>query len=133
MILNDMDRAFEVREKPMSVHRLNMIIDYVLHDLETNEKILEKLQEQHKDTKHIEYKIQYAKYVLGLIDEMPKIKEYFNVNKTTEDKPKSFELVGTFDQGAYVCPKCGYGNYTYGFSGICKKCGFEDLDKTKYR
>lgn len=86
MMLDNMDRAFEIREKPMSVHRLNMIIDYVLHDLETNEKILEKLRGEQKDTKHIEYKIQYAKYVLGLVDKMPRPKKYFNMNKNTTDK-----------------------------------------------
>ena len=133
MMLDNMDRAFEVREKPVSVHRLNMIIDYVLHDLETNEKILKKLQEQQKDTKHIEYKIQYAKYVLGLVDEMPKAKEFFNKKETVSDKSKTFEMVGNFEQGGYVCPECGKLNNPYFFKGTCEKCGFEDLNKAKYR
>lgn len=36
----------------------------------------------------------------------------------------SFELSGTFEQGGYVCPKCGYCNNAYSFNGICKECGY---------
>ena len=39
----------------------------------------------------------------------------------------SFHMVGTAEQGGYVCPKCGYCNnaYTFTFSKKCEKCGYE--------
>lgn len=42
-------------------------------------------------------------------------------------------MVGDYEQGAWVCPECGYCNNPYFFKGTCEKCGFEDSNKNKYR
>ncbi len=54
-------------------------------------------------------------------------------SKGKEQSNKTFELVGPFDQGCYVCPECGYGNYTYGFRGTCEKCKFTAADLRPFR
>lgn len=44
------------------------------------------------------------------------------VAEATENK--GFRLVGTFEQGGYLCPKCNGINNAYTFDGICAYCGF---------
>lgn len=39
-------------------------------------------------------------------------------------KNKGFKLVGTFEQGGYLCPKCKGVNNAYTFSGTCDYCGY---------
>lgn len=43
---------------------------------------------------------------------------------SNDEKYGSFKLSGTFEQGGYVCPKCGYSNNAYTFNGICEECGY---------
>ena len=47
-----------------------------------------------------------------------------NSNETGEINYGSFKLSGTFEQGGYICPKCGYCNNAYSFEHICQKCGY---------
>ena len=67
------------------------------------------------------------------LEEFERITSIDRVSKVSVDKNKKFKMVGCYEQGAWVCPECGYGNNPYFFKGTCEKCGFEDSDKNKYR
>lgn len=69
----------EIARQNVTYDRIEMYINYVLSDLENYEKVLEKFKNENKDESAINgirYKIDYAKYVLGLINERPYFREY---------------------------------------------------------
>lgn len=49
-----------------------------------------------------------------------------NSDESNEINYGSFEMVGSFDQGGYMCLKCGYSNNGYTFDGKCQKCGYKN-------
>lgn len=67
------------------------------------------------------------------LEELERITSIDGVSKVSVDKNKEFKMVGGYEQGAWICPECGYRNNPYFFKGTCEKCGFEDSNKNKYR
>lgn len=66
----------EIAKQNVTYDRIEMYIDYVLHDLESHEKVLEKFKNEdraEKDIKGLQYRVDYAKYVLGLTLQKPDI------------------------------------------------------------
>ena len=47
-----------------------------------------------------------------------------NSNSSGEINYGAFKLIGTFEQGGYICPKCGYCNNAYIFEDECQECGY---------
>ena len=65
----------EIAKQNVTYDRIEKYIDYVLHDLERYEKTLEKFENEGRDEsdiKSIQYKVDYAKYILGLTIQEPK-------------------------------------------------------------
>ena len=65
----------EIARQNVTYDRIEKYINYVLRDLESHERILEKYQYENRDERDIEglqYKVDYAKYVLGLSNQEPK-------------------------------------------------------------
>ena len=65
----------EIARQNVTYDRIEKYINYVLRDLESYERILEKYQYENRDERDIEgvqYKVDYAKYVLGLSNQEPK-------------------------------------------------------------
>lgn len=51
--------------------------------------------------------------------------DFVKASKWWEEKNHgSFYLSGTFEQGGYVCPRCGHCNNAYTFEGVCDECGY---------
>lgn len=67
------------------------------------------------------------------LEELERFTSIDSVSKVSIDKNKEFKMIGDYEQGAWVCPECGYCNNPYFFKGTCEKCGFEDSNKNKYR
>ena len=76
-LMEDIDSYFgrkEIAKQSVTYDRIEMYIDYVLHDLEGYEKTLEKFKNENrgeKDINRLQYKVDYAKYILGLTIEKP--------------------------------------------------------------
>ena len=69
----------EIAKQNLTYDRIEKYINYVLQDLETYERTLEKFKNEGRDENAIngmQYKVDYAKYVLGLIDERPYFRDY---------------------------------------------------------
>lgn len=69
----------QVAKENISYDRIEKYIEYVLHDLETYENALEKFKRENRSEDSIngmQYKIDYAKYVLGLIEYKPNYQDY---------------------------------------------------------
>lgn len=65
----------EIAKQNVTYNRIERYIDYILHDLERYEKTLEKFMNENRDEndiKGIQYKIDYAKHILGLTNQDPK-------------------------------------------------------------
>ena len=65
----------EIAKQNVTYDRIEKYIDYVLKDLERQEKVLEKFKNENrteKDINAIQYNVDYAKYVLGLVSQKPK-------------------------------------------------------------
>ena len=77
-----MDNYYERKEiarQSVTFDRIEKYINYVLRDLASYEKVLEKYKRENKEEKYIsglQYKIDNAKYVLGLINDEPNFKDY---------------------------------------------------------
>lgn len=70
----------EIAKQNVTYDRIEKYIDYVLHDLESYEKVLEKFKRENRSEesiKEMEYKVDYAKYVLGLIKYKPNYRDYY--------------------------------------------------------
>lgn len=64
----------QIAKESISYDRIEKYIEYVLHDLETYENALEKFERENRSEESINgmrYKVDYAKYVLGLIEDKP--------------------------------------------------------------
>ena len=64
----------EIAKQNVTYDRIEKYIDYVLHDLERYEKTLEKFMNEDRDEndiKSVQYKVDYAKYILGLTTKEP--------------------------------------------------------------
>ena len=64
----------DIAKQNVTYDRIEKYINYVLHDLESYERTLEKLKGEGREEKVIcgvQYKIDYAKYVLGLTMQEP--------------------------------------------------------------
>lgn len=73
----------QIAKENVSYDRIEKYIEYVLHDLETYENTLEKFKKENKSEDSIngmQYKVDYAKYVLGLIEHKPVYRDYVSVN-----------------------------------------------------
>ena len=73
----------QIAKESISYDRIEKYIEYVLHDLETYEKALEKFERENRSEESINgmrYKVDNAKYVLGLIEEKPMYRDYVYVN-----------------------------------------------------
>ena len=76
----------EIAKQSVTYDRIEMYINYVLHDLECHERVLEKFRNENraeKDIRELQYKIDYAKYVLGLTIEKP---EYNSLKDLLKEK-----------------------------------------------
>lgn len=65
----------EIAKQNVTYDRIEGYINYILHDLENHERVLEKFKDEGKtenDIKGIQYKVDYAKYILGLTMQEPK-------------------------------------------------------------
>ena len=73
----------QIAKESINYDRIEKYIDYVLHDLETYEKALEKFERENRSKESIngmKYKVDYAKYVLGLVEDKPMYRDYFHVD-----------------------------------------------------
>lgn len=64
----------EIAKQNVTYDRIEKYIDYVLRDLERYEKTLEKFMNENRDEsdiKSVQYKVDYAKYILGLTIKEP--------------------------------------------------------------
>lgn len=64
----------EIAKQNVTYDRIEKYIDYVLRDLERCEKTLEKFMNEGRDEndiKSVQYKVDYAKYILGLTMKEP--------------------------------------------------------------
>lgn len=69
----------QIAKENISYDRIEKYIEYVLHDLETYENALEKFEKENRSEESINgmrYKVDYAKYVLGLIKNKPMYRDY---------------------------------------------------------
>lgn len=69
----------DIAKQNLTYDRIEKYINYVLHDLESYERTLEKFKSENRDEKDInglQYKVDYAKYVLGLTNDNPNWKDY---------------------------------------------------------
>lgn len=65
----------EIAKRNITYDSIEKYINYVLHDLESYERTLEKFKNEDRaenDIKGLQYKVDYAKYVLGLTMQEPK-------------------------------------------------------------
>jgi hypothetical protein len=75
--VENMDSYFtrkEIAKQNVTYDRIEKYIDYVLRDLERYEKTLEKFMNENRDEsdiKSVQYKVDYAKYILGLTIKEP--------------------------------------------------------------
>ena len=61
----------EAKKSPMTLHRIDLMIDYIVDKIRVNEKARDKKIERGEDTEAIEYEIARCKYVLGLRNSYP--------------------------------------------------------------
>lgn len=65
----------EIAKQNVTYNRIEKYINYILYDLESYERTLENFKEEcrsENDIKGVQYRIDYAKYVLGLTTQEPK-------------------------------------------------------------
>lgn len=72
----------QIAKENITYNRIEEYIEYVLHDLETYENALEKFKIENRSEdsiKGMQYKVDCAKYVLGLIKYKPDYRDYKHV------------------------------------------------------
>ncbi len=65
----------DIAKRNVTYDRIEGYINYILNDLGSYERILEKFKDEGRaenDIKGLQYKVDYAKYILGLTMQEPK-------------------------------------------------------------
>ena len=73
----------QIAKENINYDRIEKYIEYVLHDLEVYEGALEKFKKENRNEESIngmQYKVDCAKYVLGLIKDKPIYRDYIHVD-----------------------------------------------------